>query len=70
VRCRGIDVDWHLGPEYRHEWLEISLPQRCLGADAGTVNVQAGTGERDGPGGDVAPELGSRQYERQSIPRG
>jgi len=69
--CRGIGVDWQAGPEYLREWVKISLPQRCLGEDAGAIHLLAGTSLRgDAPEGDIVPHLGSRQYVRQVIPRG
>jgi hypothetical protein len=68
IACAG---EWQAGGAYSSEWVKIRVPQRCFGADAGTVRLTATTGVRRGDGdGDVSPELGSRQYRKQLIRRG
>jgi hypothetical protein len=71
VPCRGIGLDWQVGPQHRVEWVQVTVPQRCLGSDAGSVHLSAGAGVRTRfGGGDIVPELGGRQYRQQVIPRG
>jgi hypothetical protein len=82
IGCRSLQWTWTFRPALDTsqpptpglgDTIDVRVPQRCFGEDAGTVWITATTIRRDGGKGDHAPEtweLGGQDYIAEAIERG